>query len=312
LAFDNSYTTDLEFSSNQYWSITDAAQAGLDLTGDLTIAGWFNFESIRTDGETPNMVAKFGSSGNYGYTFFINQDSASANRTKFGFGMSSTGSNYAQVQTDYQANLTLGDWYFLGMTYDASETEFRFYKNGSFVQLVDSGYTSIYNNNAQFTIGVAQVSAGVTNIDGLIDDVRVWDRVLTSDEVADLYSGDYCADDEISRWDFDNGGTDSIDGNDLTNNNSATFQSGDLPYASDNCDVTPPPASSTSTRDVLPDTMIYSSDIGMIGHLRQYRATSGAPVAYEESELRYYPQLYFLFFAICLLTIYPIYRISRW
>ena len=45
----NSHSLDLESSSSQYASITDASQTGLDITGDLTIELWAKFESLPSE-----------------------------------------------------------------------------------------------------------------------------------------------------------------------------------------------------------------------------------------------------------------------
>jgi len=49
-AFAASASIDLERSSSQYLSITDASQTGLDFTGDFTIEGWVKLESSLTTG----------------------------------------------------------------------------------------------------------------------------------------------------------------------------------------------------------------------------------------------------------------------
>ena len=46
LASANTHSTDLESGSSQYWSITDASQTGLDITGDFSIEGWVKLESL--------------------------------------------------------------------------------------------------------------------------------------------------------------------------------------------------------------------------------------------------------------------------
>jgi hypothetical protein len=83
------------------------------------------------------------------------------------------------LSTTSGANIVLDEWNHLGFTNDGTTT--KIYLNGA--QVKSEAHT-INNNN---TTGEKIGSAGPQNIYGGIDDVRVWERALTADQVATLY-----------------------------------------------------------------------------------------------------------------------------
>jgi hypothetical protein len=54
----NTNAIDLEADKSQYLSVSDAVQAGLDITGDLTIEAWVKIESAPGLGESYAIVSK--------------------------------------------------------------------------------------------------------------------------------------------------------------------------------------------------------------------------------------------------------------
>lgn len=224
---DNTHSTDLENTSTQYWSISDASQSGLDLSGDMTINIFVKAESAPAVDNTWGLVAKLGS-------FPTNRN--------WGFGYSYNGTNYrlgsfigdgSTQELDFvslSGALSTSAWSMLTMTVDIGN-EVCFYLDGTLVGSCQTvSRASIANGNGAVCIGHLCYFAPASGetFDGLVDDVRVWGRTLTPSEVSDLYS-DPCGFDDgasiVSQWLFDNDGTDNVGSNNLTNNNVATFSS---------------------------------------------------------------------------------------
>ena len=67
-AITNAYTTSLALASSQYWSITDAAQTGLDITTDLSISAWV---FIDTEPDDEHIVSKRDDGENVAYQFLF-------------------------------------------------------------------------------------------------------------------------------------------------------------------------------------------------------------------------------------------------
>jgi hypothetical protein len=88
------------------------------------------------------------------------------------------------------AGLNLGSWNHLVVTVDIGGSGFSFYIDGVFIG-ADTAYgiASLDNtNNSGLHFGTYENS----EYDGLFDSVLVYDRVLTSGEIEQLYSDPYC------------------------------------------------------------------------------------------------------------------------
>jgi hypothetical protein len=88
----------------------------------------------------------------------------------------------------YNTPLTLNEWANVSFTYDGSTL--NLYLNG---QLVSSNSGSIILNvsgNSGISIGESNQANGYWYyVDGVIDDIGIWNRALTQLEVSDLYNG---------------------------------------------------------------------------------------------------------------------------
>ena len=174
-----------ETTATEYLSITDASQTNLDITGDMSINFWVNFESLTT--------ARIINKANF----------ASAERS-FSFLWVNTATDYLRMYmfdgtTEYEPTVawtpSTATWYMLTVVYDASAGTQDYYVNGSQQGVQQTGaVTSMKNSTADFTIGAAH--AGELPFDGFIDIAEIYNRTLTTDEITALYvsgSGVTCA-----------------------------------------------------------------------------------------------------------------------
>lgn len=229
----NTHATSLVHASNQYWSITDASQTGLDITGDMTISGWFytpDLPSAWNNGWN-TLVAKADFATAKAYFFGSNYN---AGNVSFSF-LIDNGSESNSTQ-QWASNPTEDTWYHVAVAYTASAGSVTFYVNGvANGAAVTGARTSISNTATAFTVGTALNSGSATrNTNVYIDDVRIWSRVLTAGEIEDMYTDPCTVDNGASLqgwWIFDNdaGVDQTANNNDLTNNNSATFTT-ERPY----------------------------------------------------------------------------------
>lgn len=85
----------------------------------------------------------------------------------------------------YMSRLNNNEWYFLVGTYDADAGIAKIYLNGSLVaQRAD---THMIEQSYPFEIGGSREAAIADAFTGYIDEVAIWDRALTADEVVRLY-----------------------------------------------------------------------------------------------------------------------------
>ena len=215
----NTHSIDLERDSNQYLSIADASQTGLDITGDFTFELWANFES-NINGV---FINKRGSAGNYSYNFYY---TATNNIVLF---LSNNGTSF--VSKLWSFTPTLSTWYHIAVTFDSSAGSAQLFINGVTKGTVTGLPNSIYNSNVAFVIG-SNPTVGNYQFDGLIDDVRIWNDVRTSTEIANNMNKELTGTEANLQgyWKLNNSPNDlTSNGNDLTETNSPIYST-DTPF----------------------------------------------------------------------------------
>jgi hypothetical protein len=170
-------------TSTQSLSITDGSQTGLNITGDISVSFWIKISGIPANGQQYYIAAKAGPGSNtQGYNFdYIRDD------TDFPAGShTAIAVNYWKdnLRTYIAAPYDLGTgvWHHVVIaTTVASETA-SIYVDGV------SQSTSVLANSTN-SIGASTESFILgTDLDGSLDEIGIWDRVLTSDEVSQLYN----------------------------------------------------------------------------------------------------------------------------
>ncbi len=168
----------LRFNSGSSQYINLGSQASLRFSQNVTVSAWVYPTVANMSGKA---VFTFDSGACCGTNYYLGSG-ISGSAGHFGFSINVSGQT-AQDPNTYSVN----KWYHLVGTYDGSTI--NFYENGSLITSV--GYVSsmsLYNNNIA-TIGGAQTNgaAGTNLFDGTIDEVRVYSRALSANEVAQLY-----------------------------------------------------------------------------------------------------------------------------
>ena len=180
---------DLETSSAQWAYAADSAP--LSITGSMSISCWVNFESLPTSGETKGLVTKFDVTGNNrSFLFRLYNDTGTL---KVEASADQTGASSTADGGYWTPSLSTGIWYHFVLTVtpgNASATTFELFINGvsqgNGTMTLTSNITSIYDGTAVLGIGAAG-PGGAGELDGLIDDVAIFSKVLSSDEILTLY-----------------------------------------------------------------------------------------------------------------------------
>ena len=129
--------------------------------------------------------------------------------------------------TNYQENDT-GRWIHFTVTYDISNLHRAIYRNGILIANDVASNSLNIPNNSSFIIGTRYNS--VRPFGGKLDDVRIYNRALTQEEIATLYSQTIPSSlkDMLVWYKFNGDFTDSSgNGNDLTNTD-CLFDSSDV------------------------------------------------------------------------------------
>lgn len=177
---------DLEQSSSQSFSIAD--NGTLSVTGNLSFSLWFQPESQPAVDGLHVLVSKWKASGNQkSYSFFYRDNSGTKK-----LGMKISGDGSTEEISDVNQTLNNASFYHLVAVYTAATHKLELYVNGTNVLTDTGGFaaTSLFDSNASFFVGYDDGAGGLasTYVDGLIDELGVWSKALTSAEVTELYN----------------------------------------------------------------------------------------------------------------------------
>ena len=216
----NTHSLDLELSSNQYASIADASQTGLDITGDISVECWVKIESQPGDGTEYTFASKWNGTGNQrSWQFGYSRSGATYYIYTYISGTGSWQGSPATAQT-----LTNGIWYHVAFTWKALTSEHKLYLNGGLLDTQTSTATALYNSSAAFVVGARGDTGGPH--DGLIDDIRIWNDVRTADEIETNFHLELTGTEAnlVGYWKFNNDYLDETsNNNDLTASGSPVF-----------------------------------------------------------------------------------------
>lgn len=171
--------------------------ASLQVTGDLSICCWFNLDN--TSG-IQALVAKRDSGGS-NYVLYVNYESGKLS------------SFDGSALRDDTTSLSTNTWYHGAVVID-SGTSTKFYINGSLSSTQAS--STITSNDADLLFG--QDTFG-SDFEGKLDDVVIYDRILTASEVSDIKGGTFPASGLLGKWTIEGDtGTSITDSSSNTNN----------------------------------------------------------------------------------------------
>jgi hypothetical protein len=269
----NTHSLDLESSSSQYASISDASQTGLDITGDFTFEAWVKVESQPSSGFY-EILSKRSGTDQRSYQFYYRDD---AGTKRVGIGLyDSVTSN----QRRSEKNITVSNdtWTHVAVTFDASVSTAEFFINGVSQGTESNEYSSIANSTAPFAIGCDFDNSGVARdfFDGLIDEVRVWNDIRTAQEIDDNKDVVLVGNESglVGYWRFENNYLDTTaNDNDLTAVNSSTFSS-DAPFAT-SVDVEAPTLDFTLTLNA--PTLAFENPLSVNAPTLNITATLNVP-----------------------------------
>lgn len=168
-------------ASSQYLYITDANQSGLDITGSLSISMWMKHVTNKQQviskykGQSDPLVTQ----KSYAIQWFSDQ--------KLYFTLSANGAadRYFTSSSTYTDT---ANWHHIVCVFSTGSSMTVYFDGSSISGSVTGGVpASIYNSSADFQIGGIFANTQQYT-DGLIDEVGIWSKALTSTEVSNLYT----------------------------------------------------------------------------------------------------------------------------
>jgi hypothetical protein len=181
-------------SSSNYLGITDASQTGLAITPNLSLSVWVKFNTTPGSGGTRHLVGKYTDNSavtNPGYAIWLANNGGLGGLILYLTAGGTDTSGHGQSTSYVLWTPTTGIWYHIIATYAAGTQVFTAYINGAAQTLtvISSAAAEIGTNTSKFTLGANDNSGTVRDwLDGALDEVGIWSRVLTSGEASSLYN----------------------------------------------------------------------------------------------------------------------------
>jgi hypothetical protein len=155
---------------DDYVKVADAT--ALRLTGDVTVSAWIKPAGL---GGKRSVVSK-----RYEFELGHIHDTA-LHPLKW----THKGSGGSVVSGDLASSTEAGAWQHVVLVRDAASRRMRGYKDGA--PALSGSYT-VDPGTSSYNVNIGRNPSGAQHFRGLIDEVRIYDRVLTEDEIAALYS----------------------------------------------------------------------------------------------------------------------------
>lgn len=177
--------------TGDYTSVSDSAVFN---AANLTYSGWVKFDNITSDAYNA-LIAKHGQ-----MIFYL---PGSSNNFAF-YVYGSGGTNCETVNAYSSSNFTNGTWYHFAATYNGKNK--KIFVNGSEVASSACSLSGYTDNANSLTFGGVNFDS-VYDLDGTIDELRIYNRALSPAEVRQLYN---FAPGPVGYWKFDDGSGTSV------------------------------------------------------------------------------------------------------
>jgi hypothetical protein len=193
--FGTTWNTELNRTSLNFSGAEDYVNfttANLDISNDITVSFWLNPQSD----EGVIMSQDWGYIGNeYGWAISLGPNNHVDNNSlaiTWSSGTNTSNLNGGNVIQAPAYSVSLGKWQHVVVRKQDKQVDI--FINGTLVisdQLVDGSIAWPINSQKKFTLAKAMNHPDMynKNYQGLLDDIAVWNNVLTDDEIADIHQG---------------------------------------------------------------------------------------------------------------------------
>lgn len=155
----------------------------ININSKISISAWINTNQIST---SKNIVSKY---GGFNDAFSLDIES-----TTVKFNVSPGSANWNTCFNN-NINLTTNSWHHIVSTYDFANNVFKIYFNGLNVGSINAPFQLGNANNIPVLFGHCYDPNNIVSsqrFNGKIDDIGIWNRALTEQEILDLYNGNIC------------------------------------------------------------------------------------------------------------------------
>lgn len=188
---------------NDYAEIGRGAGDGLAITDDLTVEGWFNTDTL---GSVQRLVSFVGDTASGTIAENTLYDISIAADGKIVFTQEDGAGNVTTVTTPHVVMIP-GEWVHVAVVRNAESNTITVFVDG--VPEVSTTYTNDPTGGANATLTLGGAFSGGTiadNLDGRIDDIRIWDTARTEDDIRLNYNQQLSGSETgmVANYSFDN------------------------------------------------------------------------------------------------------------
>ena len=176
--------------STDYIQISDSDDFNIPVGTDFSVSAWINIASLPTGGDMYGIVSDGGGYGDKGWTLFLLPDSGSFNRELRWEFIDNDSTNNSCDSTTIPVTNT---WYHVTGVYDGASSKMYIYINGVKESTTEQAYVAI-EPLTDLAIGRnlgANSASRIEFMNGEIDDVCIFNKALSADEVYGLYNQGY-------------------------------------------------------------------------------------------------------------------------
>ena len=161
--------------------VNDYADIGtMDISGSgITIAAWVKADSFLSAIDT-RFISKANSTAEQGHYWMLGQTNSGGDKLRFR--LKAGGSTQTLIASS--GDLPINTWFHAIATYDG--TTMRLYKDG--IEVGSVAKSGTINTDTTIPANIGRNPDGSNHMDGTMDDVRIYNRALTSADISALYA----------------------------------------------------------------------------------------------------------------------------
>ena len=169
-------------AADQFVDVPDASS--LQLPGSWAVATWVKLSALPAAAAYDSLVAKSTAGGFANYNLLVDNGHVNAG---IGWMIAYNGNGVGPcgiANAESPTPPSLGTWTHVASVYDATAQTLTLYENGAAVATSDETNCAPAHTGGgeDLTLGT-EYGGGVTMLDGSLDDVRIYNRALSADEV---------------------------------------------------------------------------------------------------------------------------------
>ncbi len=180
--FGNTNSAYLFNGTSSYINVPNSAS--LQFNGGITFSTWFNASSIPVGAvNSTSYIMSKGADGGTPYSWISYLDTGELSLRMW----NNSSLNNGAVISNSQFPISLNRWYNVTFTFDG--TNAKAYINGQLISSVASTY-STFTNIYDLKFGRRHTSGLPYFFNGKLDDIGIWNRALTSNEILSIYQAE--------------------------------------------------------------------------------------------------------------------------